>query len=63
MADDFFARFNQTMVDKTAVDQTEAGLVEAAAASGSRIPVWAWAVGAIVILLLALFLAKSTGGQ
>jgi hypothetical protein len=56
MADDFFARFNQTVTPAA-----EPGL--AGVPSRSGIPVWAWVVGAVVILLLALFLAKSTGGQ
>jgi uncharacterized protein len=64
MADDFFARFNQTVVGNNAADQTAAPLTLATpATSKSGIPVWAWAIGAIVLLLLALFLAKSTGGQ
>jgi carbon monoxide dehydrogenase subunit G len=56
MADDFFARFNQAVVP---VPQT----VEAAATRKARIPVWAWIVGIIVLVLLALFVAKSTGGH
>lgn len=65
MADDFFARFNQTVMP--AVDQGASASRSASAAapapSRSGIPMWAWVAGAVVILLLALFLAKSTGGQ
>ena len=58
MADDFFVKFNERVVP---VAQT----TPAAPGSGTkpRIPVWAWVVGIIVLVLLALFVAKSTGGH
>ena len=57
MADDFFARFNQAVVP--APPQT----AEPPASGKAKIPLWAWIVGIIVLVLLALFLAKSTGGH
>ena len=55
MADDFFAKFNQTLAPVAPAPAPE--VVRA------RVPVWAWVVGIIVLLLLALFLVKSTGGH
>ena len=55
MADDFFARFNATVTPATA--QT----AEAAVAGRGKIPLWAWVVGIVLLVLLALFLGKSTG--
>jgi uncharacterized protein len=69
MADDFFARFNQTVVEQTANGESAAAVLPLAPARASPatgrsgIPAWAWVVGAVVILILALFLAKSTGSQ
>jgi uncharacterized protein len=57
MADDFFVKFNQRVVPVT---QSAAAT---GAATKSKIPLWAWAVGIIVLVLLALFVAKSTGGH
>jgi len=54
MADDFFTRFNERVVPGPAP-----------AASGvpkAKIPLWAWVLGIVVLVILALFLAKSTGG-
>jgi carbon monoxide dehydrogenase subunit G len=58
MADDFFVKFNERVVPV-------AQPTPRAPASGTkpRIPVWAWVVGIIVLVLLALFVAKSTGGH
>ncbi|HTS54620.1 MAG TPA: carbon monoxide dehydrogenase subunit G [Burkholderiales bacterium] len=56
MADDFFARFNQAVVPAPQ-------MAEAPATSKARIPLWVWIVGIIVLVLLALFVAKSTGGH
>ncbi|HYL19695.1 MAG TPA: carbon monoxide dehydrogenase subunit G [Burkholderiales bacterium] len=62
MADDFFAKFNQTIVPAPVA---AAGATAAAPAqpSAPRIPVWVWVVGVIVLVLLALFLAKGTAGH
>jgi hypothetical protein len=57
MADDFFAKFNQRVVP-VAQPATAAG-----AETKGKIPLWAWVVGIIVLVLLALFVAKSTGGH
>lgn len=56
MADDFFARFNETVAPAPPAAPPRA-------AEKSRIPAWAWVVGILVLLALALFLAKSTGGH
>jgi carbon monoxide dehydrogenase subunit G len=62
MADEFFAKFKQTLAPApTTSPVSDAAL--ATPAARSRVPVWAWVIGAIVLVLLALFLAKSTGGQ
>jgi uncharacterized protein len=64
MADEFFAKFKQTLVPApTTSSGTVADAAPATPAARSRIPVWVWVVGAAVLVLLALFLAKSTGGQ
>jgi carbon monoxide dehydrogenase subunit G len=55
MADDFFARFN------AAVTPAPAQTRETTDSRRSRIPLWAWVVGIVVLVLLALFLGKSTG--
>jgi carbon monoxide dehydrogenase subunit G len=60
MADEFFAKFKQTLAP---APTTSPAAASATPAARSRVPVWAWVVGAIVLVLLALFLAKSTGGQ
>jgi hypothetical protein len=57
MADDFFAKFNERVVP--AAQPTAA----ASAPSKAKIPLWAWVVGIVVLVLLALFVAKSTGGH
>lgn len=56
MADDFFARFNQRVLPQA---QSAATPV----AAKTKIPLWAWVLGLVVLLLLALFVAKSTGGH
>ena len=56
MADDFFAKFNER------VAPTLQPSVAPAAATKAKIPVWAWVIGVVVLLLLALFVAKSVGG-
>jgi carbon monoxide dehydrogenase subunit G len=64
MADEFFAKFKQALVPAPTTSPatgSDAGSVTPTARS--RVPVWAWVVGAIVLVVLALFLAKSTGGQ
>jgi uncharacterized protein len=64
MADEFFAKFKQALAPDPTT--SPAGVSDAASATPairSRVPVWAWVVGAIVLVLLALFLAKSTSGQ
>ena len=58
MADDFFARFNATVAPAV---QAEAP-ASPSAPSKRGIPMWAWAIGVIVLVVLALFLAKTTGG-
>jgi uncharacterized protein len=57
MADDFFAKFNERVVP------TAQPTVASAPASKARIPLWAWVIGIVVLVLLALFVAKSTGGH
>ena len=64
MADEFFAKFKQTLAPATTASAPAGSdAIPATAAARSRVPVWAWVVGAIILVLLALFLAKSTGGQ
>ena len=64
MADEFFAKFKQAIAPAaTASSGALADAAPATPAARSHIPVWAWVIGAIVLVLLALFLAKSTGGQ
>jgi carbon monoxide dehydrogenase subunit G len=64
MADDFFTKFNQALVPApqpgTAAGSASTKLPEK---SRSRVPAWVWIAGVVVLLALALFLAKSTGGQ
>ena len=57
MADDFFAKFNQRVVPAAQPATTNGGEIK------GKIPLWAWVVGIIVLVLLALFVAKSTGGH
>ena len=57
MADDFFARFNAAVAP--APVQTAGQIV----VNRNKIPLWAWIVGIVVLVLLALFLGKSTGGH
>jgi len=59
MSDDFFARFNSTVAPAaaTAPSESAADSVVATSRSGG-LPVWAWAVGGIVILLLLLYLYR-----
>lgn len=61
MADDFFAKFNQAIVPAPAA--TAAVRAPSSAPQKVQIPVWAWVVGVIVLVLLALFLAKGTAGH
>jgi carbon monoxide dehydrogenase subunit G len=64
MADEFFAKFKQTLAPATTASAaTGSDAVSATAGGRSRVPVWAWVVGVLILVLLALFLAKSTGGQ
>jgi carbon monoxide dehydrogenase subunit G len=63
MADEFFAKFKQALVPAPTASSDAAADTAPTTAARSRIPVWAWVVGAVVLVLLALFLAKSTGGQ
>jgi uncharacterized protein len=57
MADDFFAKFNERLVPVAQPMATKT------AASKPKIPLWAWVIGVVVLVLLALFVAKSTGGR
>jgi carbon monoxide dehydrogenase subunit G len=57
MADDFFAKFNERVVP------APQPMAAAASPGKSKIPLWAWVVGIVVLVLLALFVAKSTGGH
>jgi carbon monoxide dehydrogenase subunit G len=61
MADDFFAKFNQAIVPAPAA--VAAVPAPSSAPQKAHIPVWAWVVGVIVLVLLALFLAKGTAGH
>lgn len=61
MADEFFAKFKQALVPASTTSPVSDAVT--ATPARSRVPVWAWVVGALVLVLLALFLAKSTGGQ
>jgi hypothetical protein len=65
MADDFFLRFNEAVAGQSKPDEAAPASPAAPHAPPARsgIPAWAWIAGAIVLVLLALFLAKSTGGQ
>jgi type VI protein secretion system component VasF len=57
MADDFFAKFKERVVP------APQPMAAAASHGKSKIPLWAWVVGIVVLVLLALFVAKSTGGH
>jgi carbon monoxide dehydrogenase subunit G len=53
MADDFFAKFNQTVAPA-------AGPAAGPTGEARRgVPAWAWVAGAIVVLLIVLFLVKA----
>jgi len=55
MADDFFARFNATVAPAPAPP------AQTAVTGRGKLPPWAWVVGILVLVLLALFLGKSNG--
>ena len=55
MADDFFARFN------AAVAPAPVQTAEAVVAARGKIPLWAWVLGIVLLVLLALYIGKSTG--
>ena len=55
MADDFFAKLNETLAP--------AAPAPAAEAPREHVPIWAWVIGIIILLLLALFVVKTTGGH
>jgi len=65
MADDFFTKFNQAIVPAPAAAASTSAATTAptSAPRKARIPVWAWVVGVVVLVLLALFLAKGTAGH
>src|SRR5215510_12859436 len=71
MADDFFAKFNQAVAAGSNEPPTATrpnGVPPSAAvptptAKKAAIPVWAWIVGVVILVLLALFLAKGTAGH
>jgi len=68
MADDFFAKFNRALAPATAAPAASAGATTAVPAPSStpqkaHIPIWAWVVGVVILVLLALFLAKGTAGH
>jgi uncharacterized protein len=68
MADDFFTKFNQTLAPATAAPAPDAGVtatipVRSSMPQKARIPAWAWVVGIVILVLLALFLAKGTAGH
>jgi len=52
MSDDFFDRFNKTVAPAVAAQPAPSP------AAGARVPVWAWVGGAIVILLILLYLLR-----
>ncbi len=61
MSDDFFARFNKTVAPAVdAASQTAAAQPDASASGTSKLalPVWAWVVGGIVVLLIVVYLAR-----
>ncbi|HKB83710.1 MAG TPA: carbon monoxide dehydrogenase subunit G [Burkholderiales bacterium] len=55
MSDDFFIRFNKTVAPAVAAAGEP---LAPSPASGARVPVWVWIGGAIVILLIVLYLAR-----
>ena len=58
MSDDFFNRFNSTVAPATATAASAESSDSAAPAKPGGVPVWAWAVGGIVVLLALLFLLR-----
>ena len=61
MSDDFFIRFNKTVAPGAdAASQTAAAQPDASASGTSKLalPVWAWVVGGIVVLLIVVYLAR-----
>ena len=62
MADDFFAKFNQTLVPTHPGTAPAAASTELPEKRRSRVPAWMWIAGVVVLLALALFLAKGTSG-
>jgi carbon monoxide dehydrogenase subunit G len=62
MADDFFARFNKTVAPTTEstirADTVRPDSSRSAVAAKFALPVWAWAGGGIIILLILLYLAR-----
>ncbi len=60
MADDFFARFNKTVAPAEASAPTAAVQSNSPADRTAKrgLPVWAWAAGVIVVLLIALYFVR-----
>ncbi len=61
MSDDFFARFNKTVAPAAGAASQTAGAQPDASAGGTSklaLPVWAWVVGGIVVLLIVVYLAR-----
>ena len=54
MSDDFFARFNTTVAPAT----EPAPAAVPSPASVMRLPMWAWVVGGIIVLLIVLYLVR-----
>ncbi len=60
MADDFFTRFNKTVAPADTVEPAATVHVNAPREGSARsgMPMWTWAIGVIVVLLIALYLLR-----
>jgi len=55
MSDDFFVRFNNTVAPAAATASAQPG---PSPATGARVPLWAWVVGGVIVLLILLYLFR-----
>ncbi|MBU6438272.1 MAG: carbon monoxide dehydrogenase subunit G [Betaproteobacteria bacterium] len=61
MADDFFKRFDaemQRLHPEAYAARAASGAAAEATAAGGKVPAWAWAVGAVVVLAVAYWLLR-----
>jgi uncharacterized protein len=58
MSDDFFRRFNEVVVAAEPAVATPASATVTPIASKPAIPIYAWAIGGIVLLLVLLYFAR-----